>query len=69
MFWFSGFFFPQAFITGTLQNYSRKMRVAIDGLDFEFIVKDQEDEQTISPVEQGVLISGIFLEGARWDSF
>lgn len=69
VFWISGFFFPQAFITGTLQNYARKYVIAVDRIEFEVKVMDHmtHAEVTEKP-EDGCYIYGIFLEGARWDA-
>ena len=84
VFWVSGFFFPQAFMTGALQNFARKYTKPIDTVSFGFSVIDR----VVPPTEEaprdfhgaepwvtehvrpadGVLISGLYFEGARWDS-
>eukprot|EP00644_Phytophthora_capsici_P009072 jgi/Phyca11/526027/estExt2_fgenesh1_pm.C_PHYCAscaffold_60111 len=54
VYWISGFFFTQAFITGTQQNYARKHKLPIDQVGYDMV--------------DGAYVDGLFLEGARWDA-
>ncbi|KAK1794827.1 hypothetical protein P4O66_009897, partial [Electrophorus voltai] len=66
VFWLSGFFFTQSFLTGVSQNFARKHATPIDYIGFEFEVMKQETHMEQRPVD-GVFVRGLFLEGARWD--
>jgi len=64
VFWLSGFYFTQSFLTGILQNYARKHKVAIDTLRWDFMVRlDHPTEKA----DDGAFVEGLFIDGAAWD--
>jgi len=68
-FWMSGFFFPQAFLTGTKQNYARKYKISIDLVNYEFyFINDKfEDDEIRDKASDGCYISGLYLEGCKYN--
>ena len=61
------FFFPQGFMTASLQTFARDHMEAIDGLSFKFeILHEQPEEIKVGPAD-GVIVYGLYLEGARFD--
>jgi len=64
------FFFPQGFLTSVLQTFARKHQVAINSLSFEFSVYNEaaNDGDLDERPSDGVIVSGLYMEGARWDA-
>ncbi|KAF1323625.1 Axonemal dynein heavy chain, partial [Globisporangium splendens] len=66
VFWISGFFFTQAFITATQQNFARKHQLPIDQIGYDMVVLPTNYVE--EKAEDGAFVEGLFMEGARWDS-
>ncbi len=66
-YWVSGFFFPQAFLTGAKQNFARKHQYEINKVTFEFLWRDDLTKETAPKPDDGVLLYGMYMEACRWD--
>eukprot|EP01012_Entosiphon_sulcatum_P008694 TRINITY_DN14772_c0_g1_i1.p1 TRINITY_DN14772_c0_g1~~TRINITY_DN14772_c0_g1_i1.p1 ORF type:complete len:4302 (+),score=681.03 TRINITY_DN14772_c0_g1_i1:35-12907(+) len=65
VFWLSGFYFTQSFLTGVLQNFARRGQIEIDTLKWDFTMMDNARYE--SPPTEGCYVDGLFLQGAGWD--
>ena len=68
IFWLPGFTNPLGFLTAVLQTFARSKHISIDSLSWQYIVKENKDETIVTRPEDGVYVTGLFLEGAKWDS-
>eukprot|EP00899_Mesostigma_viride_P007437 jgi/Mesvir1/16695/Mv15092-RA.1 len=67
-FWMPGLFFPQGFLTGVLQTFARRYKIAINKLNFTFKITDYPDAIAVAePPTDGVYVNGLFVDGARWN--
>ena len=48
------------------QRYARKHSIPVDEIVFRYEVV--EEDTVLEPSDDSVLIHGLYLEGARWDS-
>ena len=61
----------KAFITGTLQNYARKVQISIHTISFDFsVIPGELDawEKITQKPEDGCYIRGLYVEAAIWDT-
>ena len=65
VFWISGFTYPTGFTTALLQQTAASKPCSIDSLSMDYIPLGEEEN--LIPPKEGAYISGLFLEGAKWN--
>lgn len=65
-FWVPCFYFPQGFMTASMQVYARSTKIPIDTLTFWTEPTACEDPKAAPAQEKGVNVHGFFLQGAGW---
>ncbi|NXD72858.1 DYH8 protein, partial [Eolophus roseicapillus] len=68
VFWMTGFFNPQGFLTAVRQEATRAHKGwALDTVTIHNEVLKQNKEEITAPPSEGVYVYGLYLEGAGWD--
>ena len=67
IFWLGGFSNPSGFLTAVLQTEARRKNLSIDFFTWNFNVITTVAENHLEVPNEGVYISGLFLEGASYD--
>lgn len=52
---------------GVKQNYARRCRIPIDAITFDYSCMPAGSQPDVAPAGGGAYVSGMFVEGARWD--
>lgn len=65
--WLGGFFNPQSFLTAIMQQTARKNEWPLDKMCLLTDVTKKQKEEITSAPREGAYVSGLFMEGARWD--
>ena len=65
--WLPGLFNPQAFLTAVMQTSARRFELPLDKMQVVTEVTKKTVDDIQIPPREGAYISGVYLEGARWD--
>lgn len=70
VYWLSACYFPQGFLSSTIQSYARRNSLPVDRVSFKFHVMERADPFDDSIVEplDGCYTYGYFLEGCRYNN-